>query len=254
MDDTNSMPSDLQRQQDRKRKGKAILAGGVVLGLGAAVTLAAWSDDVFADGTFNTTGNTFELQGAVDSVGTDFYNYDGPAGATDVAELNFDLESLGINTEEMEPSETVYAPISIATSPASKVGGTFTLGAVTATGNYADVLTYRIATEATHNAACSDGTASFDTPWAGGNDATVDTLVGGTDALAVAAARGTDGPPTTGRQHLCVAVTLGDVPAAGAAGDATRAANQNAVMDATEATPADNLTSVTWEFSGVATS
>ena len=31
---------------DRNRKRKALLAGGVVLGLGATMTLAAWTDDV----------------------------------------------------------------------------------------------------------------------------------------------------------------------------------------------------------------
>ncbi|MFN3340157.1 MAG: SipW-dependent-type signal peptide-containing protein, partial [Dietzia sp.] len=50
----DTITPDAQQKQDRARKRKALLAGGVVLGLGAAVTLAAWSDDVFANGIFNT--------------------------------------------------------------------------------------------------------------------------------------------------------------------------------------------------------
>ena len=48
----------------RSRKVRAILAGGLVLGLGAAVTLAAWNDSEFAKGTF--TSGSLNIQGSVD--------------------------------------------------------------------------------------------------------------------------------------------------------------------------------------------
>lgn len=38
----------------KSRKIRALAAGGAVLGVGAAVTLAAWSDSEFAQGIFNT--------------------------------------------------------------------------------------------------------------------------------------------------------------------------------------------------------
>ena len=43
---------------------RAILAGGLVLGVGAAVTLAAWNDSEFVTGTF--TAGTFNLRGVDD--------------------------------------------------------------------------------------------------------------------------------------------------------------------------------------------
>ena len=48
----------------RNRKGiiRAILAGGIVLGVGAAVTLAAWNASEFATGTFQA--GTFTIEGA----------------------------------------------------------------------------------------------------------------------------------------------------------------------------------------------
>lgn len=143
MDATHSPAAELQKRQDRKRRRKALLAGGVVLGLGAAVTLAAWSDDVFADGTFDTGG--FELQGSTN--GDDFFDYDGPGpgtgagGATnpESASLSFNLDAL-----KMTPSQTVYAPLTIRTSPDTKHAGEFFIGNVSATGKYAPILTYRI--------------------------------------------------------------------------------------------------------------
>lgn len=101
MDATTPLTPEAQRKQDRARKRKAILAGGVVLGLGAAVTLAAWSDDVFADGTF-TTGS-FELQGSIDG-GTTWLDND----SEDPADLTFALYPTDI-----APGDINYAPLSV---------------------------------------------------------------------------------------------------------------------------------------------
>ncbi|MGP6174744.1 SipW-dependent-type signal peptide-containing protein [Corynebacterium sp. A21] len=46
----------------KSRKIRAIAAGGAVLGLGAAITLAAWSDSEFAQGLFGT--EAFGIQAA----------------------------------------------------------------------------------------------------------------------------------------------------------------------------------------------
>jgi len=64
-----------------RRKVRAVLAGGLVLGVGAAVTLAAWNDSEFATGTF--TAGTFNLEGSTD--GTTFTDHnvdDGDTAAT----------------------------------------------------------------------------------------------------------------------------------------------------------------------------
>lgn len=125
MDATSPMSADLQRQQDRKRKRKAILAGGVVLGLGAAVTLAAWSDDVFADGVFNT--GTIELEGNI-TANADVTNttagwgtYDGPDAVPtgDTGELAF-----ASRPQTLVPFEPVYAPIALRLSNDTTIDAT----------------------------------------------------------------------------------------------------------------------------------
>lgn len=111
--------------QERSRKRKAILAGGVVLGLGAAITLAAWSDDVFADGIFNT--GTIELEGNVTATGTvvnttpGWANYDGPDAvpADDTGALAFPFRP-----QTLVPFETVYAPIALRLSNDTTIDAT----------------------------------------------------------------------------------------------------------------------------------
>ncbi|MBB1033745.1 hypothetical protein G6031_05015 [Dietzia sp. CQ4] len=218
-------------QQGRRRKRKAILAGGLVLGLGVAATLAAWSDDVFANGTFNT--GSFELQAALD--GEDFQDYDGP-GEDGSATLSFQLEAL-----KMAPSQTVYAPLTIGTETGTSLDGEFTLSGVTSAGDYAGVLTYQIYSGAdAHGDSCNptDAAAGL-TAWTGGANAPVDAVAGTNTPLVVLADN--DDP----YQHLCFAVTMGT-----AGGDV--AANQDAVeAAATAGTGAE--TTVQWVFNGQST-
>ncbi|WP_016691555.1 SipW-dependent-type signal peptide-containing protein [Rhodococcus rhodochrous] len=47
----------------KRRKVRAILASGLVLGVGAAVTLAAWNDSVWGNAQFGTGANTWNVQG-----------------------------------------------------------------------------------------------------------------------------------------------------------------------------------------------
>lgn len=49
---------------ERAGKVRAILAGGMVLGVGASLTLAAWTDDEFASGFFSA--GTFVFEGSAD--------------------------------------------------------------------------------------------------------------------------------------------------------------------------------------------
>ena len=51
-------------RSDRRRMLLAVIAGGVVLGVGTAVTLAVWNDSEFASGTFSS--GQFDLQGSID--------------------------------------------------------------------------------------------------------------------------------------------------------------------------------------------
>lgn len=230
MDATTPPTPEAQRKQDRARKRKAILAGGVVLGLGAAVTLAAWSDDVFANGIFNT--GTFELEGNVTTTnltapfaattGWDVYD-SAPGGA-----LRFDQALTGGTTVELQPNDEVFAPITLRLSPATTIDGTFVLNEVGfASGFDADLsgnIAYRVIDDTTAEA-CDDQTPV-------GSDWATGTVVG--TGPTAPATIGTALPLSAGAadsDQLCLGVTL--------------TANTDAVKGATP-------TTITWEFTGTA--
>lgn len=78
-----------------RRKITAVLAGGMVLGVGAAVTLAAWNDSEFATGSF--AAGSFTFQGSTD--GTAFSDNPLSPGAT----LAFES-----NADNLAPNAVVY--------------------------------------------------------------------------------------------------------------------------------------------------
>lgn len=216
MNANTPLTPDVQKKADSRRKRKALLAGGVVLGLGAVITLAAWSDDVFADGVFDT--GTFNIEGSAN--GTD---WDEHATEGEAAKLSFQINAL-----QMAPNETVYAPFSIRTDSGTSLPGEITLTGTLADGAYAGLLTYEIFEEDSHDANCNpDDASALGTPWAA-------------PTLANAAAAPTTSPIAIGAEqespaHLCIAVTL---------------ANQTAVEAVTDTS---TESSVIWEFNGLST-
>lgn len=138
------------KRQLRGRKAKALLAGGLVLGVGAAITLAAWTDNEWVSNIF--TAGQFNVQGSTN--GTDYADHASEASA---AELSFagDFDSL-------EPEETVYAGFWVrlaagTTSPATLVLSDFD-GSGTAAAEI-DYAIYAIAAGATCDATTATGTA-----------------------------------------------------------------------------------------------
>lgn len=92
---------------DRLRRVRALLAGGLVLGLGAAGTLAAWTDSEFATGVF--TSGQFNIQGNVTgSTETGWHDYDTPPGGN----LAFTVAP-----SAMTPGQSVYAPLNLRVGP-----------------------------------------------------------------------------------------------------------------------------------------
>jgi predicted ribosomally synthesized peptide with SipW-like signal peptide len=85
----------------RSRRVRAILAGGLVLGVGAAITLAAWNDSEFARGTF--TAGSFNMVGSLDGT---TYTEHATSGAA--ASLAFTVPTL-----KLTPTDTVYAPFAV---------------------------------------------------------------------------------------------------------------------------------------------
>ena len=61
--DTIDVPENTPAKKQWGTKAKAILAGGLVLGVGAAITLAAWTDTEWATGNFST--GQFGIEGSL---------------------------------------------------------------------------------------------------------------------------------------------------------------------------------------------
>lgn len=96
-------------QKSRFTRLRALLAGGLVLGVGTTATLAAWTDEEHAAGSFEA--GTFSIVGSAD--GTSFSEHSGGSGAS----LAFDLEPTA-----MVPGTTVYALYSVKTELSSVAG------------------------------------------------------------------------------------------------------------------------------------
>lgn len=207
MDATTPLTPEAQRKQDRARKRKAILAGGVVLGLGAAVTLAAWSDDVFADGIF-TTGGVFTLEGSEEAYPAT--GFEQARSESDAIQLTFNTAAAG-DPADITPGDTLYAPFSIRLTANSTLEGELEKVTASATGPMNAALEYTISHGATACGEDGDGVAltGNGTAWVSdravnGGEATADPL------LLVPNAVGTPGTIVP----LCVAVTFPDTDAA----------------------------------------
>ncbi|MEV7604046.1 SipW-dependent-type signal peptide-containing protein [Paenarthrobacter sp. NPDC089322] len=135
---------------------RALLAGALVLGLGSSLTLASWTDNEFASGSFGAS--VFQTESNVtnpyDALGTWSAN-DASPGAV-----------LAFNAAGMSPGTVVYAPFAIRTTAAS-VGGEVVLGVpvVSSSGTgVADLgaaLRYRVVRSATCDASAFTGSPAF---------------------------------------------------------------------------------------------
>ncbi|HEY1105975.1 SipW-dependent-type signal peptide-containing protein [Agromyces endophyticus] len=126
---------------DRRRKVLAILAGGLVLGVGAAVTLAVWNDSEFATGTFGA--GSFGIDGSID--GTTFDSSPAAPGKT----LTFELDA-----DALSPGSTVYAPFAVGLTPTSDYEAAVTVASTTG-GTIGANLTYSLYGSAAWDEDCS---------------------------------------------------------------------------------------------------
>ena len=123
---TNTQPhtDDTQHGRTRRRRLKAMLAGGLVLGVGAAITLAAWNDSEFAQGTF--ASGAFNLEGSLD--GTAFSEHP-TAAAGSAADLDFTLDAANLS-----PGDVVFAPFAIRLDDTTTYDATTAITATTSAG------------------------------------------------------------------------------------------------------------------------
>jgi predicted ribosomally synthesized peptide with SipW-like signal peptide len=127
---SNTTTVDTERGR-RHRKVAAILAGGLVMGIGTMATLASWNDSEYATATF--TSGTFKLQGSAD--GSTFSDH---ATAGDAAALTF-TAPFG----NLSPNDVTYAPFAVRLTADTTNNATVT---VTNPGTDGDVrnLTYSL--------------------------------------------------------------------------------------------------------------
>lgn len=104
------------------RKVAAVLAGGLVLGIGAATTMAAWTDSQQATATF--AAGVFTLVSSVDGSSWADHEQGNPA-------------VLALGTSGMSPGVSGFGYLDVKTSSASTLGGTVVLEAATV-GNPSD--------------------------------------------------------------------------------------------------------------------
>lgn len=134
----------------RWRRARALLASGLVLGVGATVTLAAWNDSEHTAATF--TSGEFGIVGATDGV-----NFTEHPAADSAAALSFQAPPTA-----MAPGTTTYALFSVRTLNPS-VAGTVELAADGANaGGLGEYLTYgvRTVTGTTCDASTFEGSSS----------------------------------------------------------------------------------------------
>lgn len=199
---TPSTPASPEPRGTRGRKVRALLAAGVVLGVGATATLAAWNDSEFVDGDF--AAGSFNLEGSSD--GTSYTDH---AEAGDAAALAFEL-----NPTNLSPGDVVHAPYAVRLAAGTTTGATVALTGVTNTGTVTN-LTYTVVqtTSMTCNAeAVAGGTMLVPAGTAMSSVGTPDTFT-----LAQGTADATAGDPA----YLCFAVTAGEGLEQGQNGTAT---------------------------------
>lgn len=113
------------RGKNRRNRIAAVLAGGLVIGVGGAFTLASWTDSEWVHAGNGTGGpgigtSTFEVQQDASNPG--------PGTFADFEANPGDALGFGLGALALSPGQTVYAPVALRTTTAS-IAGTLTLQA-----------------------------------------------------------------------------------------------------------------------------
>jgi len=171
------------------RRTKSLLAGGLVLGVGAAITLAAWNDSEFASAEFEA--GSFDMVGSID--GATFANH--PAGTP--AAMSF---SAGF--DNLSPDTTVSAPFVLHLTPTTTFDAEVELVSAVGAGTAEANLTYGIQQVASV-AECTPTAVGVEIVPAG---TTLDAV---TDAETFELAQSADGVAAGTDVFLCFQVTAG---------------------------------------------
>lgn len=162
-------------------KVRALLAGALVLGVGATMTLASWTDQEFATGSFSAS--RFDTQSSIDN--SAWADNTSAPGAT-----------ISFSGSGMSPDTHRYGYVLIRTK-ANSVGGTLTFAAPAVTNGVTDTtpflgaaLQYRAV--AITGAACSASSFTGSPTWiVGGTSSYASLATAGSTGVALAAATAT---------------------------------------------------------------
>lgn len=179
-------------ESSRRKKVYAVLAGGLVLGVGTAVTLAAWNDSEFATGTF--TAGAFNLEGSTTSAADGYAEHaDAGAAAAIVFTAGFD---------DLAPEDVTYAPFWVRLDNTTTTAAELTASEPTSTGGNVPNLAYTVY-EIDADAVCGADAVSTGTVVASGTALSAFTA-GASVALAAGPA-----PAAGPAAQLCFEVTAG---------------------------------------------
>jgi len=178
------------RRRRRSRMIRAILAGGLVLGVGAAVTLAAWNDSEFASGTF--TAGSFDMQGSTDGITFDQH---ASAAVGTAAVMSFT-----VNAASLSPTDVAYGAFAVRLAAGTTNNGNVVLPAPTTTGTVTNLSYEAILTT---SMTCDSGTTGTSLVTAG----TAVTTVAGPAAFTLTKGATALVPGAT--QFVCFKVTAG---------------------------------------------
>jgi predicted ribosomally synthesized peptide with SipW-like signal peptide len=177
------------------RKVKAILAGGLVLGIGVAVTLAAWNDSEYATAQFKA--GTFNLEGSTTNAPDSFADHATPGTAAVV----FDIATYG----NVSPGAVLYEQFWVRLAANTTSGAQLLLKGITAgNGGNEENFSYQIYRLTDVGSTCdADGIATAAQVGSGADLS--DLNVGPASTLTI-------GSPTTvagAALNLCFVVTAG---------------------------------------------
>jgi len=131
-----------QASRPKLLKLRAVLAGGLVVGIGVTVTLASWVDREFGSASF--TASTFDTESTSAATSTGWASNASAPGA-----------ALTFNATAMSPGTLQYATLNVRTTAGTSVPGTIVLTSATTTGTLPAVLEYRLVRTATTSTACN---------------------------------------------------------------------------------------------------
>jgi predicted ribosomally synthesized peptide with SipW-like signal peptide len=193
--DSGLAPADADRNRTRRRSRmiRAILAGGLVLGVGAAVTLAAWNDSEFASGTFSA--GTFDLEGSLDNSTFGEHNTSGSA-----AVLVFTTPA------NLSPTDVVAAPFAVRLAAGTTNDATVSVITPTVTGTTTG-LSYEIDRIAAATPCTSSTVDSTGTPLVAAGTP----VNSATGALTFGLTKGATSAVPGASQLLCIKVTAGAI-------------------------------------------